>query len=74
MTGIWLFIEDIRHNNGILHKGGEQQDLIGMMTSPTQDERRHMKEDTDMDQTYKSYKENRSTRDALKRSMARNNK
>lgn len=73
VLNVWLYIEDIRNNNGQLnkvHRGDAIEDLIN---SPTGGERKKLEieQNTELDERTKIYLLRASARDALKRSIAK---
>ena len=71
VLNIWLYLEDIRNNGGILNKVHKGDGIEEMMKSPTREERRRIEQDEGIDQNNKEYMLHKGARDALKRSMAK---
>ena len=78
---VWLYIDDLKNRNGILDSVNPDEMLQKLMTSPEQNNRRgrddqedgdyDMAVDDDIKKSLDVYRTDKGTRDALKRSMAK---
>jgi len=80
---VWLYIDDLKNRNGILDAIDKGENLETLMTSPTGENRRKEFDgedadyqmetgaDADVKESLKLYKDNKESRDNLKRSIAK---
>jgi nitrate/nitrite transporter NarK len=67
----WLYLEDIRNNNGELNKVHKEDAINELMQSPTPTERREVQENPNLNEHEKDLILDPNAREAVKRSMLR---
>ena len=72
LLNVWLYYEDIKHNNGTLNKVHKGEELIeDLMTSPKMERKRQIEQNPgQVSDNAKEFLLNRNQRNALKKSMA----